>query len=81
MSKIEKSYEQVELKYCERCGGLFLRPQGSARAYCAPCVPLMADLPTPQPKKIRDAKLPVAHPEFEIEGSLLELWAVVEVNS
>lgn len=81
MSKTESSYEQVELKYCERCGGLFLRPQGSPRAYCVPCAPLMAELPTPHPKKIRDVKLPMAHPEFEMEGSVIELWAVAEVEA
>lgn len=28
---------QVELKYCERCGGLWLRPQGAEGVYCSPC--------------------------------------------
>jgi hypothetical protein len=28
---------QVELKYCERCGGLWLRIQGSSGIYCASC--------------------------------------------
>jgi len=41
----------------------------------------MAELPTPHPKKIRDVKLPVAHPEFEMEGSVIELWAVAEVEA
>jgi len=27
----------IELKYCERCGGLWLRPQGSGAVYCAGC--------------------------------------------
>jgi hypothetical protein len=36
---------EVELKYCERCGGLWLRLKGSAQVYCADCQPLMADLP------------------------------------
>ena len=28
---------QVELKYCERCGGLWLRPRGRDGVYCANC--------------------------------------------
>jgi hypothetical protein len=28
---------QVELKYCERCGGLWLRPQGTDGVYCNSC--------------------------------------------
>jgi len=28
---------QRELKYCERCGGLFLRPLSTNTAYCTPC--------------------------------------------
>jgi hypothetical protein len=28
---------QLELKYCETCGGLWLRPKGSNRVECAFC--------------------------------------------
>jgi Zn-finger nucleic acid-binding protein len=35
----------VELKYCERCGGLWLRPVGGREIYCPPCIPKMAQLP------------------------------------
>jgi Zn-finger nucleic acid-binding protein len=28
---------EMELKYCERCGGLWLRLCGSQRVYCGPC--------------------------------------------
>jgi ribosomal protein L37AE/L43A len=28
---------QLELKYCERCGGLFLRRQGLGEVYCSNC--------------------------------------------
>jgi hypothetical protein len=27
----------VELKYCERCGGLWLRQEGITRVHCASC--------------------------------------------
>jgi hypothetical protein len=35
----------LELKYCERCGGLWLRPAGGRQIYCAACGKAMAELP------------------------------------
>jgi hypothetical protein len=35
----------LELKYCERCGGLWLRPVGGGQIYCATCARGMAELP------------------------------------
>jgi len=35
----------LELKYCERCGGLWLRPSGGSQVYCAACGREMAQLP------------------------------------
>jgi hypothetical protein len=29
--------QSMELKYCERCGNIWLRQSGSARTQCAPC--------------------------------------------
>ena len=34
-----------QLKYCERCGGLWLRPDGAATPYCRNCERIMAALP------------------------------------
>lgn len=34
-----------QLKYCERCGGLWLRPDGTATPYCPACEHFMAALP------------------------------------
>jgi len=34
-----------QLKYCERCGGIWLRPDGVATPYCAVCQEFMAELP------------------------------------
>ena len=34
---------KIELKYCERCGGLWLRRAGDPQVYCAPCAPAMRD--------------------------------------
>jgi hypothetical protein len=43
---VELSAElEVELKYCERCGGLWLRPVGGRQIYCPPCIPKMAHMP------------------------------------
>lgn len=38
----EVGKEQVELKYCERCGGLFLREPSADVVYCAGCTTRMA---------------------------------------
>jgi hypothetical protein len=38
---------QFELKYCERCGGLWLRPAGGGQVYCVACGRAMAELPPP----------------------------------
>lgn len=35
---------ELELKYCERCGGLWLRRTGSDEVYCTDCVPKMAEV-------------------------------------
>lgn len=35
---------KVELKYCEACGGLWLRPAGSLHPYCEHCTPIIAGL-------------------------------------
>jgi len=39
------TYPKLELKYCERCGGLWLRPQGGEAVYCARCAEAIAELP------------------------------------
>jgi hypothetical protein len=46
-SEMEGQEIQVELKYCERCGGLWLRPQGTDGVYCASCRECLAAMPNP----------------------------------
>jgi Zn-finger nucleic acid-binding protein len=36
------NYIRVELKYCELCGGLWLRYAGNEEVYCGSCAPEMA---------------------------------------
>jgi Zn-finger nucleic acid-binding protein len=48
----------VELKYCEHCGGLWVRERGAGTVYCERCQPKVADLPAPKMKRRRPA-LPV----------------------
>ena len=57
MPKSTKEWDEVELKYCERCGGLWLRRRGSERVYCAVCMPKVAELPEAS-VRVRTVKLP-----------------------
>jgi hypothetical protein len=49
--------ETLELKYCERCGGLWLRDDGNEGVYCRVCRAYFASRPTldevPVPKERR----------------------------
>jgi hypothetical protein len=57
---------RMELKYCERCGGLLVRPLDSEVTYCASCAVKMAELPRARSSR-RHVRLPVARTE-EIEA-------------
>jgi hypothetical protein len=62
---------RVELKYCEHCGGLWVRECGAGVVYCDNCQAKVADLPIPK-KKPRRPILPVGrHTLLEdmVEGS------------
>jgi Zn-finger nucleic acid-binding protein len=41
---------KIELKYCERCGGLWLRRIGSSEVYCVSCAPEMRQMAVPKKK-------------------------------
>lgn len=63
----------VELKYCERCGGLWLRPVGGRQIYCPPCIPKMARVPFRGMKQTSQA---YAETEGEsYEGTCTEILA------
>jgi len=56
---MEGSEIQVELKYCERCGGLWLRPQGTNGVYCSSCRVCLTAMPNPgaaPPRKRRSRR-------------------------
>jgi hypothetical protein len=42
---------RLELKYCERCGGLWMRTWGTEDVYCPACAVQMLDLPTRRKRK------------------------------
>lgn len=58
---------QVELKYCERCGGLWLRPVGGRQVYCVACAQAVAQLPPPskEPGTARMCQGPQWNPDSE----------------
>jgi Zn-finger nucleic acid-binding protein len=43
IGNLEGREVHVELKYCERCGGLWLRAQGAEGVYCASCRARLAE--------------------------------------
>jgi ribosomal protein L37AE/L43A len=57
-NKNEECEVRMELKYCERCGGLWVRECGAGVVYCNGCQKKVADLPIPK-KKPQRLTLPV----------------------
>jgi hypothetical protein len=45
VNRMEANEGHVELKYCERCGGLFLRMLGASVTYCPGCALQLAAEP------------------------------------
>jgi Zn-finger nucleic acid-binding protein len=65
---------QLELKYCERCGGLWLRRRGADEVYCAACAVKMPEYRLVRKSQSRP-RLPVHHAagireRFELIGGL-----------
>lgn len=48
MTSQVQSYVGLELKYCEQCGGLWLRERGSHECYCAGCARFLQEMPPPR---------------------------------
>jgi len=81
ISIFETNGVTVELKYCERCGGLGLRPQGGSEAYCGSCRERMADMPRQAEERAGRSRLPRPKPE-DLQGQVqIEyLQAVTELE-
>ena len=54
----EKNPVRMELKYCEHCGSLWLRPSGTEKVYCESCQAKVAELPRAKKSAAR-VQLPV----------------------
>jgi len=72
----ERNEIRVELKYCEHCGGLWLRDCGSGEVYCPACQPEVAQLPVPRKGPLR-ARLPIGRHavlgrDYDFEGCAAE---------
>jgi hypothetical protein len=64
---------RLELKYCERCGGLWLRTQGTGEVYCPACAGQISELPgVPRKRK----PYVMVNDRLEIKGQWEELPAV-----
>jgi hypothetical protein len=73
MESLEDVLVPMELKYCERCGGLWFREKDAEEVYCPGCVLQMAEMPKPKRQRV----LVVAvNSVDEIGGCLGELAAV-----
>src|SRR5215468_12744284 len=60
----------MELKYCERCGGLWLHESEHEEIYCPGCCPEMVDMPRSKKKRVV-----AVNSIDEVEGCLGELAA------
>ena len=94
IGKMESSQAHVELKYCERCGGLFLRPQGVDLVYCTGCAAQLAAKPegpakrhsavrggTHRPRMVKGPKLQGRQLQGTAEIEYLQGVATLEVRT
>ena len=56
---------RMELKYCERCGGLLLRPTVTDWVYCGPCGREMNEMAGAKPRRPPAA---IANPNEASDG-------------
>lgn len=75
MSSTPAAHSTMELKYCERCGGLCLRPRSARQIYCRACATRMRRLPPPDGLSVRQTNgPPVPDDSFQAEA-LPVAWA------
>jgi hypothetical protein len=70
---------KFELKYCERCGGLWLRPVGSGQIYCLACGREMAELP-PGSRHSERVRVPRG-PQWGVNGGEFEEDEEVDMDA
>jgi Zn-finger nucleic acid-binding protein len=76
----EVSFCCLELKYCERCGALWLRRAESQESYCRLCFAQMKDSPrTQKRKKNRRAAHRNSSRTRDLQGVAEECTAAVEI--
>ena len=63
MKPEETGVLQLELKYCERCGGLWLRVRGNPGPYCSSCAAALSETVV-----VRTSKRPPRLPVRDIKG-------------
>jgi hypothetical protein len=66
---------ELELKYCERCGGLWFRELDSEEVFCLRCV-LQVESETPGLRRRRARSGRLGNRKTDGRGSVLELTAV-----
>jgi hypothetical protein len=71
MEDLENAGVQLELKYCERCGGLWLRPVGSDLIFCSACAKAMAGIAPVWP---RGAAIAITRARKEARGGVGAFW-------
>jgi Zn-finger nucleic acid-binding protein len=81
----KREFVELELKYCERCGGLWFRRKGEYAVYCGPCVPKVAEAAMERhiagmDKPWLDDKEPRGGLEEEIDAMLAELERLMELG-
>jgi len=64
MTQEQEAEMKIELKYCERCGGLWLRRAGEPEAYCRTCAPAMRDMAFSRKKRPGRPRKSVFHGDF-----------------
>ena len=74
MESCGEVFEHVELKYCEGCGGLWLRPKGGEEVYCTECAMKMAELA--QPRRRPRVLVVTVNSLEELEGCIAELTGI-----
>lgn len=69
---MENRVMRLELKYCERCGGLWLRPKGSDLIFCAGCAKAMAGLMLLRQHSLQSVAVQPANEQTEAQEAF---WA------